>query len=396
MFKIRKVSLLLSLGLIALNTHAQWIPLNSGTSFSLYSIQFINDSVGFVTGNGTSSEGIILKTQNQGQSWDTSFFSSTAELGQVFFTDLDTGYAGFGNDIIKTVDGGIQWTGLNDTFVNVSKGLFFVNGRTGYYAVSGAVYKTNDGGSSWSMHPAQTSNTDGIYFFNEDTGIIGGWYNPLLSKTIDGGNNWSVITSQYSIMSLHFPSSNIGYAVGGNIILKTTNAGDSWIPQVSGLDSSQWLFSIYCTDTNNCYAVGAQGIILKTIDGGNTWIQQNSGTTQTLNSIYCTLNNCYAVGGNGVILKTIDGEVGIHKSTIEKKSEIIIAPNPSNAIFNLETGLFNPGQLYIYNSVGETVFERTIYLPETKINLSSQPDGIYFLRIKSGDKYFFEKLVITR
>ena len=87
----------------------------------------------------------------------------------------------------------------------------------------------------------------------------------------------------YQIFSLAFPSPNTGYATGdgvasgGGLIVKTSDGGNTWVPQVSGVLNH--LTSIYCLDNNTCYAVGRNGTIIKTTDGGITWLPQVSGTT---------------------------------------------------------------------------------------------------------------------
>ena len=70
-----------------------------------------------------------------------------------------------------------------------------------------------------------------------------------------------------------------GTAVGGNgTILRTTNGGTNWFPQISGttysLEVSTLLMQIHGT------AVGYDTAqYLRTTNGGTNWISQSSGTT---------------------------------------------------------------------------------------------------------------------
>jgi photosystem II stability/assembly factor-like uncharacterized protein len=72
-------------------------------------------------------------------------------------------------------------------------------------------------------------------------------------------------------------------------------------------------------DTNNGTAVGDSGTILRTTNGGNSWIPQTSGTTKTLYGVSFTdANNGTVVGfefgGTGIILRQQTGEtVGSNK-----------------------------------------------------------------------------------
>ena len=113
-------------------------------------------------------------------------------------------------------------------------------------------------------------------------------------------------TSNY-LYSVYFTDSNTGYAVGmSGTILKTTNGGNNWTAQSSGTSFS--LSSVYFSDADTGYAVGVPGIILKTTNGGNNWTSQTSGTVNNLYSVFFTnANTGYAVGQNGTIIKTTNG-----------------------------------------------------------------------------------------
>ena len=72
---------------------------------------------------------------------------------------------------------------------------------------------------------------------------------------------------------------------------------------------------------------------------------------------------------------------------------IHIFPNPSHGIFNVE-GIDESVDITIYNAFGEQVISNEMNLPQ-KLDLSTQPTGVYFIRIFSEDGVHFEKLVIN-
>jgi photosystem II stability/assembly factor-like uncharacterized protein len=58
------------------------------------------------------------------------------------------------------------------------------------------------------------------------------------------------------------------------------------------------------------WLVGKFGLILRTGDAGATWIAQSSGTSSTIRAISAVrtdANIAWAVGANGLILKTTSG-----------------------------------------------------------------------------------------
>jgi photosystem II stability/assembly factor-like uncharacterized protein len=77
------------------------------------------------------------------------------------------------------------------------------------------------------------------------------------------------------LMSVHFPEgTQVGYvvgsdAVGGGIILKTTDRGETWVAESSG--TAVGLDGVYFKNNNNGFAVGRIGTAIRTTDGGATW-----------------------------------------------------------------------------------------------------------------------------
>ena len=92
----------------------------------LYSVTFVNDSLGFIAGGiSYPGWGIILKTDDGGVKWDTSYIfagPSDQNFYDIDFINPDVGWAvggvqpGWGNIIMKTTDGGENWiTQFEDT-----------------------------------------------------------------------------------------------------------------------------------------------------------------------------------------------------------------------------------------------------------------------------------------
>jgi hypothetical protein len=73
-------------------------------------------------------------------------------------------------------------------------------------------------------------------------------------------------------------------------------------------------------------------------------------------------------------------------------SGLRIYPNPSPGIFTIE-GCGNNVKTIIYNTFGEEIYFNELNLP-SKVDLSNQPKGLYFIRIETDTNMFFEKLII--
>ncbi|MGA2622708.1 MAG: YCF48-related protein [Bacteroidota bacterium] len=92
----------------------------------------------------------------------------------------------------------------------------------------------------------------------------------------------------------------------GGVIFHTTNSGDTWEAQASGLAAS--LESIQMVNQNDGWCVGDSGRILETDNGGTTWNDVSIPSPQDLNgAFFVSPTTGVIVGSNGLIIRTTDG-----------------------------------------------------------------------------------------
>ena len=72
-----------------------------------------------------------------------------------------------------------------------------------------------------------------------------------------------------------------------------------------------------------------------------------------------------------------------------------VYPNPTEGIMTLsmQKGL---GEVSIFNTLGELVFQADIQSPTADIDLSSLPSGIYFLKVCSDTETLTRKIVLNK
>lgn len=294
----------------------------SGTNHPLWSVRFVDNRTGFVSGNN----GLILKTVDGGTNWVATTSGTTQTLFSLCFIGLNTGWAtGAHCTLLKTTNGGTSWvvqnTGqINDHFFSV----YFADDQTGFLVTQrGYILKTTDGGNTW-VNKLSTPNPFlfSVYFSSARTGYaVGGTghngNNPSamkVLKTMDGGENWIDISNGVTdgmLRAVHFPNAQTGYAVGNKnnglaAILKTTDGGSSWIEKT--LPVKYGLRSVYFTSTDTGFSCGESGLMLRTTDGGNNWAdisdlvsrQQNRGQYA---NFYNNSRAGWTVGSNGSIIK---------------------------------------------------------------------------------------------
>ena len=152
--------------------------------------------------------------------------------------------------------------------------MHFPDSQNGYATVAyDTVYKTTNGGLNWAaINLGGTSNlwTSGVWFFNSQTGFVGGGVYPSnsgeLFKTTNGGANWQLITNLYAIAKIQFIDNTYGYSLASNDtagsgrLINTTNGGSNWSVVNNASDS---LNGMHFISTSLGYAVGVRGRILR-------------------------------------------------------------------------------------------------------------------------------------
>ncbi len=189
----------------------------------LSEIVFVNSNTGFIAGQ--SSNGIILKTNDAGTTWQTVYEGSSPVRG-IHFIDENIGYGILYSSILKTINGGMSWT---ETPINQSiiLDVFFLNQDIGYVCGYMGLHKTTDGGETWTELPGPwMGHLINIFFVDENTGYISGDGGSFY-QTNDGGLTWTNLRpTPLANSTLWFTNNLTGIAVClfGNIF-KTTNGG---------------------------------------------------------------------------------------------------------------------------------------------------------------------------
>ncbi len=274
---------------------AQWLPQNSNTTNHLTSICFTDNDTGFTVGEA----GTILKSIDGGENWSIINSGISAELNSVFFINQNIGYVvGNYGTILKTTDAGENWTTFITGTTSNLLAVHFPTEDIGYVVGGdviepGLILKTTDGGESWASSTWEV-NTKlmAVYFMNNDTGFAVGQkvfmsFRGIIIKTLNGGANWELVFScgpDYgSLSSICFTDQNNGFVSGQKnytgYLVKTTNGGTTWTGNYVNI--AQGLNFSHFPNSNIGYAVGNDSnmnrIILKTTNGGNDWSLQYTG-----------------------------------------------------------------------------------------------------------------------
>lgn len=99
-----------------------------------------------------------------------------------------------------------------------------------------------------------------------------------------------------------------------------------------------------------------------------------------------------------VFIQVMNAPVGI-KNNADIAAEVSIAPNPSNGEFLIQlhgTSATEPVEIFIYNTLGENVYQQTSGSEIIKIRLADLSNGCYIVSIKNRNTLLKKKLIINK
>lgn len=379
-----------------------WSAQNSGTTNTLWQIQFLNALNGYACGEA----GAVLKTSNGGTDWSAVNINTTNPVRDIFFVSDDEGWAAVGDEnnnatsgeIWHTVNGGTDWTQQTASTIEARFGIGFTSANEGWAvgSMNGPINidATTDGGANWTN---QSNNGIFGWLYKIDVQsattayVIGGTFFPSVTgfviSTTDGGTNWNQLNTGSIPFAngIDFTNSTTGFIVGdGGYISSTTNSGANWTPLISGTNDT--LGDVSFISTINGWACGNNGTIIRSDDGAS-WNSETTGSSEHLHGIFAfDADNVWAVGDGGTILKRGTGS-GIPDFDVTIfHTEIFPNPFHSTTTLSVTTDLIlQNATLMVFDSFGrkwqENIFSGNRITVERK-NLDA---GIYFFSISVNE-----------
>jgi photosystem II stability/assembly factor-like uncharacterized protein len=231
-----------------------WEVLGSETKNELNGIDFINLNVNTLVAVGNS--GLIIRSSDGGESWNPVSSGVTKNLNSIYSLSSFANFiAGDDGTLLRSSDGGLTWENrsLADTVNDLNKigtmGTWFFGTILGMVADSGKLYQSTD--NLW-WNPIETGTTEDLYeikFKNASSGYVAG-DNGTIRYTINGGNEWfsdfflSSLTTE-RIRSTLIVNDTVAVGAAGNRI-NVISAGLSAQP----VELSAFNFTVQNNDVN--------------------------------------------------------------------------------------------------------------------------------------------------
>lgn len=215
---------------------ATWSAQNSATGRTLREVFFLDELNGWIVGYG----GTIIETSDGGLTWSTAASGTFDDLFGCHFQAVDRGWA-CGENGTALFWNGSSWIARTSGTSEHLYDVCFADDNTGWMAGSGrTVLKTTDGGLNWTPQtvPAEASPFfKGVCFVDASSGWVVG-LNGTIIHTSDGGANWEIqdTGTLFGLRSVTFVSASEGWSAGyGCTVLKTVDAGTTWEKQIGNL-----------------------------------------------------------------------------------------------------------------------------------------------------------------
>ena len=220
---------------------------------------------------------------------------------------------------------------------------------------------------------------------------------PTALTTQDAVDNFIIAASQAANTNLVALFSYWRWTVSANAIayINSLNLGsiNTQPTNQTGNAGDNLLFTVTTSDCNAIYqwqidsGLGYQNINNTGQYSGaasNTLTVSNITGANNGQLFRCIVASCSWADTSTVAILTVT--TGINDLTNE--NSFVIYPNPSNGKFNLVIATRNEvkekqSQIEIYNMLGECIYKSLILNPQSLIDISAQPSGMYFYQIKN-------------
>lgn len=226
----------------------------------------------------------------------------------------------FTGKVLHSTNSGTNWSIQQTTMPTIINDLIMVTPAVGYFTggnpfngQGGKTYRTINGGTNWVQlsPPNPLQPLYDVDFVDIYTGwVFGGQFlgGAIISKTTNAGVTWvsqvTTPTSNNVIPTGDMSDANNGYCNSGNNVYKTTNGGTSW-NKLNTVPANLSGNVVKTFSANNVY-IGCDNDLFISSDGGATWTQKPipSGTLRGMS--WYDMNNGTVVGVEGFTAKTTD------------------------------------------------------------------------------------------
>lgn len=298
----------------------RWDVQQSGVSDDLKAVTFLSSTLGWAAGSNNT----ILRTTDGGETWSrlVERRDGGPSFLEVTFVNESQGWVRSPDELLFTTNGGQTWRPVTQPqgLWRFGPGAVVGSSRLQVYYRSGEtvarLVRTDDGGNSWAAVGGPLPWSDGLQIFFTDP--LRGWLTGQshsvppeysLAASEDGGNTWRPPGQKVGREArVQFVNPTTGWVLGedGTTILASTDAGQTWERQFTGLERRQPLTDMHFLNepVGHVLSNSGGGQVIRTTDGGWSWFLIGSlaapGAVNAL--IFPDVEHGWVVGDGGFII----------------------------------------------------------------------------------------------
>jgi photosystem II stability/assembly factor-like uncharacterized protein len=259
---------------------------DNGSSWDIANCQFTIGLKGVTFGNNTyvavGDNGEIIRSTDNGSSFSTVTPYNTAydSMGVTFGNNFFVGVSGSGKTG-RSTDNGTSFSNVNSPRSSTLYGVTFGNNNFVAVGSSGDIVRSTNNGASWNWNNTIspiTTDLRGVTFGNNTFVAVGS--SGKIVRSTDNGTSFDNVTSNISSLLYGVTFGNNTFVAVGSSgdIVRSTDNGSTWN---NATNSSSHLYGV--TFGNNTFvAVGSSGVILRSTDNGSSW---NNATDPVITDI---------------------------------------------------------------------------------------------------------------
>jgi glucose/arabinose dehydrogenase len=296
---------------------ASWTPVYTSAVKALHGLA-VTDTLVYAAGEGTNSQGLVVRSQDSGTTWTAVFTGAGLQYGGGFHavaidpaitttayaagSELNLTYTGQGV-IYRTLDGGNSWTRVLTTPTSTDKwadfyalavnpvtpSIIFAGGYESPASSYAVVYRSTDGGTSWTQVLTESTSAQFtslvIHPLTPTIVYASSQAHKYVFRSTDGGDTWEQVRVERGFRMVIDPPTTIYASDDWREIDRSTTGGDSgtWAKVGGNTAGLIQAMAIDLAPTPSVLYLGfrAEGVY-KSTDGGVTWTPHNEGIQPTL------------------------------------------------------------------------------------------------------------------
>ena len=251
--------------------------------------------------------GVILISDDAGESWKQANVPTRAVLTSVYFHDQDLGWVvGHDSIVLKTTDGGDNWTVTNFA-PELEQPLFdvwFADANNGMaVGAYGAMIVSDDGGDTWQETVLETVEFGAA----AEEAVVEAADDDEVSDENDAFWEDEDLPADFHLnVIVSDAQGRLFIAAEAGNIYRSDDGGASWALMPSFYPGS--FFGATVTANDELYVTGLRGHVFRSRDGAENWDELDTGVETSLNGAEGLPDGGLAVVGmSGTLLISRDG-----------------------------------------------------------------------------------------